>query len=121
MAAGVTEFIAPRAAVPMAVVTLVLTLTTLSVGAYIAYPGGRVRHREFRFEPPPEKAVKEGNSEADRNSAVVTHPFTACAQERPGLPVWRSLASSKVILVVAQVSQPAVSPTCLWAACMIKD
>jgi hypothetical protein len=42
-----------RAAVPLAALTLVLAAANLGVGGYIAYAGGRVRHREFRFEPPP--------------------------------------------------------------------
>ena len=54
-----SEFVLPRVAVTMTVITLVLALVTLAAGAYIAYPGGRTRHREFRFEPPPEKAVKD--------------------------------------------------------------
>jgi hypothetical protein len=60
--AAVAEFRAPRAAVPIVIVTLLLAITTLGVGAYIAYPGGRVRHREFRYEPAPEKP-KEATSE----------------------------------------------------------
>ena len=57
--AAVVEFAAPRAAVKVGTVTLLLALATLGIGAYIEYPGGRVRHREFRFEPAPEKPVKE--------------------------------------------------------------
>lgn len=34
-----------------AIVVLVLGLTTLSAGGYIAYAGGRIRHREFRNGP----------------------------------------------------------------------
>jgi membrane associated rhomboid family serine protease len=37
------------------IATLALAGTTLGVGGYIAYAGGHVRHREFRFEPPPEE------------------------------------------------------------------
>ena len=32
---------------------LVLAFATVGAGAYIAYAGGRIRHREFRNEPPP--------------------------------------------------------------------
>lgn len=54
-AVGITaDFAAPKAAVPMAVATLILALVSLGVGGYIAYAGGRVRHKEFRFEAPPE-------------------------------------------------------------------
>jgi len=48
------EFISPRSAVPLAIVTLILAAANLGVGAYIAYAGGNIRHREFRFEPAPE-------------------------------------------------------------------
>ena len=40
----------------LAVAVLVLAAITLGSGGYIAYAGGRIRHREFRNEPPP-KAV----------------------------------------------------------------
>ena len=47
-----------RAAVPLAVATVILAGANLGVGGYIAYAGGHVRHREFRYEPPP---VNEDN------------------------------------------------------------
>jgi len=50
----VGEFAAPKAAVPLAIATLILAAANLGVGGYIAYAGGRVRHKEFRFEAPPE-------------------------------------------------------------------
>src|SRR5215475_9640028 len=46
------EFAAREAAVPVAMVTLILALVSLGFGSYIAYAGGRVRHKEFRFEAP---------------------------------------------------------------------
>jgi hypothetical protein len=49
----VAEFAVPKAAIPLAVVTLILAGADLGVGLYIAYAGGRVRHKEFRFEAPP--------------------------------------------------------------------
>jgi len=52
-AAAITaEFAAPKAAVSMAIATLILALVSLGVGGYIAYAGARVRHKEFRFEGP---------------------------------------------------------------------
>ena len=36
-----------------ALLVLLIGLTTLSVGAYIGYAGGRIRHKEFRNGPPP--------------------------------------------------------------------
>jgi glucan phosphoethanolaminetransferase (alkaline phosphatase superfamily) len=51
---GITaEFVAPKAAVPMALATLIMALVSFGVGGYIAYAGGHVRHKEFRFESPP--------------------------------------------------------------------
>jgi len=50
----IAEFAVPKAAVPMAIATLILAAANLGVGAYIAQAGGRVRHKEFRFEAPPE-------------------------------------------------------------------
>jgi hypothetical protein len=50
----IAQFAVPKAAVPMAVATLILAVANLGVGAYIAQAGGRVRHKEFRFEAPPQ-------------------------------------------------------------------
>jgi hypothetical protein len=49
----IAEFALPKAAVPIAIATVVLAIGNLCVGAYIAQAGGRVRHKEFRFEAPP--------------------------------------------------------------------
>ena len=49
----------PRTAMPLTFLTLFLALISLSAGGYIAYAGGKIRHREFRNEPPPPKAVEE--------------------------------------------------------------
>jgi disulfide bond formation protein DsbB len=49
----IVEFKAPRAAVPLAIVTLILAAANLGIGFYIAYAGGHIRHKEFRFEPSP--------------------------------------------------------------------
>lgn len=45
----------PRTSRAVTIVTLALASTSLGVGGYIAYAGGHVRHREFRFEPPPQE------------------------------------------------------------------
>lgn len=42
----------PRTSLPLAIVTLVVGCGTLGIGGYIAYAGGHVRHKEFRFEQP---------------------------------------------------------------------
>jgi cell division protein FtsL len=43
----------PRLSFAVTVGTLAWGAATLGAGGYIAYAGGHVRHREFRFEPPP--------------------------------------------------------------------
>jgi dolichol kinase len=43
----------PRTAMPLVIATLLLSLVSLGGGVYIAYAGGKVRHREFRNVPPP--------------------------------------------------------------------
>jgi hypothetical protein len=45
----------PKSSMPLALAVLFLGVVTLGSGAYIAYAGGRVRHREFRNEPAPPK------------------------------------------------------------------
>jgi dolichol kinase len=47
----------PRMATPLTVATLLLSILCLGCGGYIAYAGGKIRHREFRnVPPPPEKS-----------------------------------------------------------------
>lgn len=48
----------PKTALPLTVLTLLLAILSLAAGGYIAYAGGRIRHREFRNEPPPPKPVE---------------------------------------------------------------
>ena len=48
----------PGSSAWLAVAVLVLGAITLGAGGYIAYAGGRVRHREFRNEPAPTKVPK---------------------------------------------------------------
>jgi hypothetical protein len=45
----------PKSSMPLAVAVILLGAVTLGSGTYIAYAGGRVRHREFRNETPPPK------------------------------------------------------------------
>jgi hypothetical protein len=45
----------PKSSVPLVVAVILLGAVTLGSGAFIAYAGGKVRHREFRNEPPPPK------------------------------------------------------------------
>lgn len=43
----------PKSSLPLAVAVALLGAITLGSGCYIAYAGGKIRHREFRNEPPP--------------------------------------------------------------------
>lgn len=45
----------PRTAAPLTIAVLLFGIATLGVGGYIAYAGGKIRHREFRNTPPPKK------------------------------------------------------------------
>jgi hypothetical protein len=49
----------PRTAAPLAILTLVAGAATLGIGGWIGYAGGHIRHKEFRFEPPPEMQAAE--------------------------------------------------------------
>src|SRR5216117_1443798 len=42
----------PKFSVPLALVVVVLGAAALGFSCYIAYAGGKIRHREFRNEPP---------------------------------------------------------------------
>ena len=48
-----------RTSTPLAVSVLVLAGATLGIGGWISYPAGHVRHKEFRFEPPPNAKPEE--------------------------------------------------------------
>jgi hypothetical protein len=48
-----------KAALPLMTTTAVLATGTLGVAGYIAYAGGHIRHREFRFEPAPNHHLQE--------------------------------------------------------------
>jgi glucan phosphoethanolaminetransferase (alkaline phosphatase superfamily) len=58
----IAEFALPKAAVPIAIATLIVAMANLGIGAYIAQAGGRVRHKEFRFEAPPEPKMTTPNA-----------------------------------------------------------
>jgi hypothetical protein len=38
---------------------LILAFMSLGAGGYIAYAGGKIRHREFRTSPPPKTEPAE--------------------------------------------------------------
>ena len=43
----------PKSSVPLAITVALLGAVALGSGCYIAYAGGKIRHREFRNEPAP--------------------------------------------------------------------
>jgi hypothetical protein len=43
----------PKSSAPLVIAVILLGAATLGSGCYIAYAGGRIRHREFRNVPPP--------------------------------------------------------------------
>jgi hypothetical protein len=43
----------PKSSGPLAIATLLLGAVALGMGAYIAQAGGKIRHREFRYQSPP--------------------------------------------------------------------
>ena len=45
----------PKSSVPLAVAVILLATGALGCGSYIAYAGGKIRHREFRNQPAPPK------------------------------------------------------------------
>jgi hypothetical protein len=45
----------PKSSVPLVITVILLGAVTLGTSGYIAYAGGRIRHREYRNEPPPSK------------------------------------------------------------------
>src|SRR3954453_9125784 len=49
----------PRSATPLLISVILLSAVTLGCGGYIAYAGGKIRHREFRNVPPPQKKPRE--------------------------------------------------------------
>src|SRR6266513_4332063 len=64
----------PRTSFAITVGTLVLSGVTLGTGGYIAYAGGHVRHREFRFEaPPPPRMAVHHHEEEQRGAETHEH------------------------------------------------
>lgn len=48
----------PRTSGPLVIGTILLGVIVLGMSGYIAYAGGKIRHKEFRTEPPPKKALE---------------------------------------------------------------
>src|SRR5437763_3914346 len=49
----------PKSSAPLVIAVLLLGVANLVVGGYIAYAGGKIRHREFRNEPAPKRPEHE--------------------------------------------------------------
>ena len=49
----------PKFSLPLLIAVLVSGAVVLGMGGYIAYAGGKIRHREFRNVPPPPKPPAE--------------------------------------------------------------
>jgi plastocyanin len=69
----------PRSSLWLAATVLVLGVITLGLGGYIAYAGGKVRHREFRNEPPPKQLPKSSSREIEPAGQSATTTATAAA------------------------------------------
>src|SRR4026208_1687184 len=48
----------PKTSTSLVITTILLGAVVLGMGGYIAYAGGKIRHREFRTEPPPKKSTE---------------------------------------------------------------
>jgi hypothetical protein len=50
----------PKASAPLVIGTILLGVIVLGMSGYIAYAGGKIRHKEFRTEPPPPARALKG-------------------------------------------------------------
>jgi hypothetical protein len=57
-----------KAALPLTISTLLLSVGTLGAGGYIAYAGGHIRHKEFRFEAAPDPPAQEAQRDPSNAS-----------------------------------------------------
>jgi hypothetical protein len=48
----------PKTSTSLVIPTILLGAIVLGMGGYIAYAGGKIRHKEFRTEPPPKKSTE---------------------------------------------------------------
>jgi hypothetical protein len=60
----------PKAATPLALVTLIAAVTSLGIGGWISRAGGQIRHPEFRHEPPP---IDSSSSGDEQRSSETNH------------------------------------------------
>ena len=73
----------PRRSVVVAIMSLAWSSATLAVGGYISYAGGHVRHREFRFEPPPVARAEEHHHGEEEHGHEATEQGTAPTSQKP--------------------------------------
>lgn len=52
----------PRTSTPLSILVALLGVLVLGLGGYIAYAGGKIRHKEFRTGPPPVRSI-DGRSQ----------------------------------------------------------
>src|SRR5207237_2789306 len=48
----------PKTSTSLVIITILLGVVVLGMSGYIAYAGGKIRHKEFRTEPPPKKTAE---------------------------------------------------------------
>ena len=73
----------PRTSTAVSVAALALSTVTLGMGGYISYAGGHVRHREFRFEPPPPERTAERHHGEEQHAHEETEQGTAPTTQKP--------------------------------------
>ena len=73
----------PRLSFAVTVGTLAWGVATLGAGGYIAYAGGHVRHKEFRFEPPPTPQMSQHEHSAMDHGETPNKP----AESEPPKPM----------------------------------
>ena len=66
----------PRSSTLLAISVLLLGVISLGAGGYMAYAGGRIRHREFRHELPPKRLPHQ----IERESSSTSPPGGSTAQ-----------------------------------------
>lgn len=65
----------PKSSIWFAIAVLLVGVISLGAGGYVSYAGGRIRHREFRNEPPP----KQSPSQPAREVAPTVSPASSVA------------------------------------------
>jgi hypothetical protein len=77
----------PRLSFAVTVGTLAWGTATLGAGGYIAYAGGHVRHREFRFELPPESRQDAHPHHGDEGATDQGAPPSKPAESEQAKPM----------------------------------